>query len=212
MVHNDPWFRLLDSSLNGLIPSEPVEVSGHWSTSTRKTYQSERQTGTGVGPFVEVEDRRWSGTLSCRTPASGIMFLVTATTVYWVKAPTVALTLSVDVSLHAYTGYVAGEATFAAGMGGAVLPGVFVAEPARLDDVCARGPTTFTTGHVVTLAATDSAAFVAVVFPGTALKMGRNHLWRLRDDVASSLATDIRELLTRRRSGNFDISQTRSTS
>jgi hypothetical protein len=42
--------------------------------------------------------------------------------------------------------------------------------------------------------------------------MGRNHLWRLRDDVASSLPTDIRELLTRRRSGDFDLNTTMGTS
>lgn len=204
MAQDNPFFRGLDSSLGGLIPGEPVEVLGEWSTKTRKTYQSEKRTGGGVGPFIEVEDRRWRGTLSCRTAASGIIFLLTAGKVYWAKAPTVAPTLSVEVSLHAYAGYAGDRATFTAGMGGAGLPGIPVAEPARLDDVCARGPMTFTTGHVVTLAQTDLVAFVAIVLPGTVLKMGRKHLWRLRDDVASSLAADIRDLLTRRRSGDFD--------
>ena len=207
MVLDIPFFRSLDSSLSGLIPSEPVEVLGEWSTKMRKTYQSEKQRGSGVGPFVEVEDRRWLGTLNCRTAASGIVFLLTATKVYWVKAPTVDLTLPVAVSLHAYAGPAGDRATFTAGMGGAGLPGIPVATPARLDEVCARGPTMSTTGRVVTLAQIDSTAVVAVVLPSIVLKMGRNQLWRLRDDVASSLTPDIRELLTRRRSGEFDTGE-----
>ncbi len=196
--------------MNALIPKEPVEVLGEWSTKTRKTYPSEKQIGSGIGPYVEVEDRRWHGILSCQRASSGIMFLLTASKVYWAKAPTVALTLSVEVSLHAYAGYAGDRATFTAGMGGAGLPGIPVAAPARLDDVCTRGPMTFSTGHVVTLAQTDSIAFVTIILPGSVLKMGRKHLWRLRDDVASLLATDIRELMTRRRSGDFDIRRTRS--
>ena len=211
MVPDYPFFQLLDSSLGGLIPSEPVEVLGDWSTKTRKAYQSENQRGTGVGPFVEVEDRRWHGTLSCRTTATGILFLLTPNKVYWAKAPTVGLTLSVDVSLHGYVGCASDRATFTAGMGGAGLPGVPVAAPAKLDDVCVPGPTPFSAGRVVTLAHADNAAFVAVVLPGSVVKMGRNHLWRLRDDVASSLPTDLRELLTRRRSGEFDLDTTRGT-
>ena len=205
MVADNPFLQSLDSSLSELIPREPVEVFGEWSTKTRKTYQSENQSGGGVGPFLEVEDRRWLGTLNCRTAASGIVFLLTATKVYWVKAPTVALTLPVAVSLHAYAGYVGDRATFTAGMGGAFLPGIPVAAPTRLDEVCAPVPMSFTTGRVVTLARMDSTAFVAIVLPDIVLKMGRKHLWRLRDDVALSLTPDIRELLTRRRSGDFDI-------
>jgi hypothetical protein len=122
-----------------------------------------------------------------------------------VKAPTVALTLPVAVSLHAYAGYAGDRATFTAGMGGAFLPGLPVAAPTRLDEVAAPGQMTFTTGRVVTLAQMHSTAFVVIVLPGIVLRMGRKHLWRVRDDIASSLAPDVRELLTRRRSGSFDI-------
>lgn len=212
MVPDYPFFRHLESSLGGLIPSEQVEVLGEWSTKTRKTYQSEKQQGSGVGPFVEVEDRRWHGTLSCRTSATGIIFLVTANKVYWAKAPTVAITLSVDVSLHGYAACASDRVTFTAGMGGAGLPGVPVAAPEKLDDVCVPRPTPFSAGRVVTLAHTDRVAFAAVVLPGSVVKMGRNHLWRLRDDVASSLPVDIRELLTRRRSGDFDLGATKRKS
>jgi hypothetical protein len=62
----------------------------------------------------------------------------------------------------------------------------------------------FTTGRVVTLARTDSVAFVAIVLPRIVLTVGRKHIWRLRDRVAVALPPDIRELLTRGRSGRFD--------
>ena len=133
------------------------------------------------------------------------MFLLTASKVHWAKAPMIAPMLPVEVSFHAYAGSAGERSTFAARMAGAVLPGVPVATPASLADVCARGPRSFCTGRVVVLAQTEGAAFAAVVLPNGALKMGRNHLWRLRDDVASSLGPDIRELLTRRRSGNIEI-------
>lgn len=136
MVLENPLLRLLDSSLSELIPKEPVEVFGKWSTKTRKTYQSENQSGSGVGPFLDVEDRRWLGTLNCQTAVSGIMFLLTAAKVYWVKAPTVAKTLSVQVSFHAYAEFTGNRATFTAGMGGAFLPGLLVAATTRLDEVC----------------------------------------------------------------------------
>jgi hypothetical protein len=211
-VPDNPFFRSIDSSLGELIQGEPVEVVGAWSTKTRKTYQSEKQIGRGIGPFLEVEDRHWHGTLNCRAAASGILFLLTTTKVFWVKAPTVALTMPVAVSLHAYAEYTASQAMFTAGMGGAALPSMPVATPARLDEVCGRGPMTLMAGRVVTLAQTNSAAFAAIVLPGIVLKMGRNHLWKLRDDFASSLAPDIRELLTRRRSGAFEIGSDRNGS
>ena len=208
-IREEPFFRRLDSSLNGLIPSEPLEFLGDWSTWSRKTYVSESQSGTGAGPFIEVEDRRWTGTLTSRAPISGIIFLVTPSTVYWVKAPTVATTLSVGVSLHAHAGYSPGRATFGAELGGACLPSVSVAAPGNVDDVCTRGRVKLTTGRVVTLARTDDVAFVAIVLPNNVLRVGRNRLWRVRDDVASPLAADVRTLLTRRRSGSFDISHPR---
>lgn len=205
---NDPFFSLLDSSLAAMIPSDTVELSGDWSTNTRKTYESKNQDGSGIGPFIEIEDRRWRGTLSCPSTVTGILFLVTANKVHWAKAPTIAPTLPVNVGLHAYAGYAATRATFSAAMGGASLPGVPVAAPAKLDEICPPGPRSFSAGRVIPLACTEGAAFVVLVLPGIAVKMGRNHLWRLRDELASSLPMDIRELLTRRRSGEFGMATT----
>jgi len=200
----NPFFHLLDSSLSRLVPAEPVEAFGEWSATRRKLRRSEKRNGIEVGRFVEVIDRRWQGTLSCRSNAGAMAFLLTPRKIYWAKTPKIALSLPVEVSLHAYAVHGGGRVTFAARTAGAFLPGVPVAAPASLDDVCARGTMTFNLGRVFTLARADSAAFVVVALPSTVLRMGRNHLWRLRDEIASSLAPDMSELLTRRRSGEFD--------
>jgi hypothetical protein len=95
--------------------------------------------------------------------------------------------------------------TFTTQMAGAYLPGVPVAAPRSVADVCPQGPISFSTARVVALAETEDAACAVLILPGSVLRMGRNRLWRLRDEVASSLTPDIRELLTRRRCGVFDV-------
>jgi hypothetical protein len=125
-------FDELDTSLAALIPQEPVEFIGSWFPSARRTYETVQQSGTGSGPFVDVVDLRWRGTLTCPAPIAGIGFLVTTTGLFWVKSTPAAVSLPVEISLHAYAEYSAGQATFTAGLGGAVLPGVPVAYGADL--------------------------------------------------------------------------------
>lgn len=205
MTQVTSFLRVLDASLSGLIAHEPIELVAEWSTKTRRVYRSDTQQGGGAGPFVEVEDRMWQGTLHCPGDSGAILFLLTADSVRWVKAAMIAPTLPVEVSLHAYLGFARERSTFTGRMAGAVLPGVPVATPANLSDVCAHAPRTLQTGRVLVLAQTEDAAFAAVVFPKAALKMGRNHVWRLRDDMASVLDPGIREVLTRRRSGTIEV-------
>jgi hypothetical protein len=59
-----------------------------------------------------------------------------------------------------------------------------------------------TTGRVSRLARAESAAFYVLLVPGGVLEMGRKRLWRVRDEVASLLPANLRELLTRRRTGS----------
>jgi hypothetical protein len=185
-----------------LVPGEPVEFGGEWTTSSRRAYRTEAQIGTGSGPFVEVVDLRWRGALTSAGPTSGIAFLLTADNLYWAKAPVVSLTLPVEVSFHAYAGHTAESASFTASLAGALLPGVPVAGSADLAGACALGPKALLTGRVTCLARANSAAFFVLLIQRGLLKMGRKRLWRLRDDVASSLPTGIRELLARRRTGS----------
>ena len=197
-MRRHPLFEELDASLAEVIPLEPVEFVGSWLPSARRTYATVRQSGTGSGPFVDVVDLRWRGTLTCPVPIAGIAFLVTAAELFWVKSTPAAVSLPVDISLHAYAEYSAEQATFTAGLGGAVLPGVPVACGADLARCCTFGPSRFATARLKQLAQADTAAFVVLLIQGRFLKVGRHRL-RLRDELASSLPQRVREILTRRR-------------
>jgi hypothetical protein len=201
-VLNHPLLDQLDSSVRDIVPTEPVQFRGEWSSSSRRNYASEGQEGTGSGPFVDVVDLRWRGALTSANVISGIAFLLTAHDLYWVKTAEAGLTLPVDISLHAYAGYTNDAATFTASMAGACLPGVPVPVSVDLARTCALGPTVLTTGRVTCLARANSAAFFVLLIQRSLLKMGRKRLWRLRDDVGSSLPPGIRHLLAHGRTGS----------
>ena len=203
MTLQHPLFDELDASLDGLVPSAPVEFNGEWLPVARRTYETGRQAGTGCGPFVDVVDLRWRGTLTCSTPIAGVAFLMTATELFWVKSAPAALSQSVDVSLHAYADYSERQATFAAGLGGAILPGVPVSHRGDLASSCTVGASRLTTARVELLAQADHVAFVVLLIQGRFIEVGRHRLWRLREEVASSLPPHLRALLTRRRSGRW---------
>ena len=202
-MRRHPLFDELDTSLAALVPKEPVEFVGSWLTSARRTYEAARQTGTGSGPFVDVVDLRWSGTLTCPAPIVGIAFLVTAAGLFWVKSTPATTVLPVDVSLHAHADYSAEQATFAAGMGGVVLPGVPVVCGSDLERCCTLGPPRFATTQLAQLAEADTAAFVVLLIQARFVKIGRRRLWHLREELASSLPQRVREILTRRRAGTI---------
>jgi len=192
----------LDASLRDLVPPESIQCRGEWTVPRRRTYESQAQVGTGSGPYVEVVDLRWRGALTSASPISGIGFLQTAQSLYWVKAAEVSPMLAVGVSLHAYAEYTSQGATFTASLAGAHLPGVPVAGSRDLASVCALGPDILTTGRVTCLARVGSAAFFVLLLQRTLLKVGRKRLWRVRDEIAALLPADMRELLTHRRTGS----------
>jgi hypothetical protein len=193
----------LDSALRGCVSHEPVTLSGEWAQPSRRTYKSEAQLGTGAGPFADVIDLRWRGTMAAAGPIGGIAFLLTTETLYWAKAPDISPLLSVDVSLHAYADYMTDRATFTAQVAGAYLPGVPVSVGLDLAQACSVGPSDMWTGRVTCLAQVNSAAVFVLLFPRSLLKVGRKRLWRVRHEIASTLTTEIRDLLTRRRAGTL---------
>jgi hypothetical protein len=196
-------FERLDTSLSELIRPHRVECQGAWSTSRRRTYASPSQLGSGAGPFVEVIDAQWTGALTAEVELGAIAFLATAREIFWAKAPDVSTTLPVQILLSAFADSTPSSATFSASLGGTVLPGVRVVMRGRPEDVCAPGPEVLTTGRVICLAETTDAAFLAAALPRDVLKIGRNRLWRVRDEVARQLPATLRELLTRRRAGTL---------
>ena len=198
-----PFFDELDASLAGLIPEEPVEFAGEWMRTERRTYKTSSQTGTGDGPFVDVVDQRWRGTLTGAVPIAGIAFLVTTAELFWVKSMPAAAVLPVEVSLHAYADYSLKQATLTAGLGGAVLPGVPVACAPDLAGSCAVEPRRVTTSRLEQLAHAEEAAVAVLLIQGRFLKTGRGRLWRLKEELTSSLSPRVREVLTRGRSGSI---------
>jgi hypothetical protein len=69
--------------------------------------------------------------------------------------------------------------------------------------MCTLGNNRLTTAHVEPLAQTAEAAFVVLLLPAQSLKIGRHRLWRIREELASSLPLRVRDILTRRRSGSI---------
>lgn len=202
-MRRHPILDELDASLAGLVPSEPVAFTGHWVPAARRTYEVARQIGTGSGPFVDVVDWRWRGSLACAVPIAGVAFLVTRTECFWSKSAPPASLLEVDVSFHAHANHSQNLATFAAQIGGAVLPGIPVACERDPVAVCTLGKSRLMTAHVETLAETAEAAFVVLLFPAQSLKIGRHRLWRFREEFALSLPPRLKDILTRRRSGSI---------
>lgn len=203
MELNHPFLRILDSVLAGMVTAEPIDVWGEWSTSLRRTYRSELQRNRGAGPFVDVEDRRWNGTLTCGDAVGGMGFLVTPGGVSWRKGPTIQHTLPASVSLHAYADCRPDRATFNVGVAGTGLPSIPVPVRGPLSETCALRPGGLRTGRVMAFAQVEAVTVAILILPRAVLKMGRNHLWRVRDEVASQLPPRIRDILTRHRGGTL---------
>ena len=199
---NHPLLDQLDITLRDVVPGDPVALTGAWSSLARRTYKSEAQLGTGSGPFADVVDVRWRGTLTGAGPIGGMAFLLTEGNLYWAKAPEISLALAVDISLNAYAQYETGRASFTASMAGAYLPGIPVCVSSDLTKACTVEQGIVRTGRVSCLARANSAALFVLLFPRALLKIGRKRLWRLRDEIASSLAAGVRDLVTRRRTGS----------
>ena len=134
---------------------------------------------------------------------TGIAMLHTPGGAWWVKASPATMNPAVHVSLHARAGNEAGKATFAAGLHGAVLPAVPVACNDDLTAACTFGSNHAVTGRPHVVAEIDGAAVIVVILQGSVLKVGRNRLWHLREELVSRLPTHLRELLARGRTGNL---------
>jgi len=195
------FLQRLDSSLSDMVPDQLVACHGAWSTNLRRVYASLSQLGSGEGPFVEIVDARWNASLSAEFAFGVMALLLTPREIYWSKASLISTLVPVQVSLSAYTDNAPGGSSFTGSAGEAYLPGVPVASGRPLEDVCTAEPLRFVAGRVARLAQTTEAEFFVIVLPRAVLKVGRNHIWRVRDDSASQLPQDVRAILTRGRAG-----------
>lgn len=200
----------LDLALARVVPPETVTVEGQWASSRRGTYRHE-DSRPGVGPFLEVLDWTWKGTLVGADPLAAIVFLEEPAAVHWVKSARVASSLPVNLSLHAYADHSSKVATFAASVGDDGPPAVPVADTGSPAETCEISAGPFVTGRVAVLARTEGADLLVLLFPARLVKIGRNRLWRLRDQYAAELPPRLREVLTRRRTGILSVAPGRRT-
>jgi hypothetical protein len=201
-VKRHPFFDEIEASLAPIVPRDAVTFAGGWLASARRTYATAGQRETESAPFVDVIDLRWRGTLTCQEPVAGLVLLMTDADVFWVKTRPPTLTLSVDISLHAYADYSADRATFTANVGGAVMPGIPVTCGPDLGACCSvAAPCDVITGRPEQLAHTETAALAVLLLQGRLLEVGRKRLWRVRQKLASSLPPVVRGILTQRRTG-----------
>lgn len=203
MTH--PLLEQLGTALEGHIPRLPVTLAGNWLEASRRTCQSEAQLGSRSGPYEDVVDLRWDGGLTADEPIGGIAFLLTDGETYWAKTPHISELLAVDISLHAYADYRTGRATFTARIGGADLPGVPVPIVRDLSATCTIEKTEMRTGCVSCLARAGATSLWVLLLPRSVLQMGRKRLWHVREKVAAALPSEVRGLLTERRSGHVGV-------
>jgi hypothetical protein len=197
--------RLLDHSLSPVVPAHVINLDGQWSTASRRTYASETQLGSGDGPFIDVVDARWIGTLSSSVDLAVLLLFLTRTHLHWVKASTLGSALPVRVSVTAYIDCSPSQATFAASIADAHSLGVPIIANSGITDACSVALGGSTAGRTAILATTDQAQCHFLALPRSLIKVGRNHLWRLRQDIAEALPPLVQELLTRRRAGSLQI-------
>ena len=68
---------------------------------------------------------------------------------------------------------------------------------------CLMGASATNTGTLHVVARIEGVAFAVLLLPASAVKIGRNRLWHLREDIVSRLPADQRGLLTGGRSGSL---------
>jgi hypothetical protein len=179
---------------------ETVHLSGQWVSRQRRTYRTQSQLGSGQGPYADAVDHAWKAAVSAPLPIVGIGFLVRGTEVYWAKSPPPTTPLELVVSVTAYAEFTHDRATVSMSLGGSVLPGI----PTRWDGATTAlpvPPATCRACTVIPITSAPPAEFFAVFFPARLVRVGRNRLWRLREEHAQLLPEHVRTLLTRRRTG-----------
>ncbi len=191
----------LDSCLGAADPVRDVQLTGQWSSSTRRTYTSDVASRPASAPFTDVVDVRWRGTLASDAPTGALALLLHHGDLHWSRSPVISSSLGVEISLHSYADFQVDRATFASSVDGAWLPGVPISVDGAATDACAINDGVVTIGRVVCLARTTDATLFAILLPGELLKMGRKRIWRVRDAAPFDHVPAVRQLMIHGRTG-----------
>ena len=190
--------------LRDVVPANEVRMSGTWSEKTQRRYVSREQLGTGEGPNREALDWKWDGLFESVGTFVGIAILATEQHLYWVKSGPPVAQAPVSVSASAWAG-TPDSASFSGAFHGAHPPSVPVEIGEEPPKSCVVGASQTTTGMLHVVAQLGRAAFGVVLLPASAVKVGRNRLWHLREPIASRLSPELQRLLTRGRSGEIKL-------
>jgi hypothetical protein len=198
---------VLQRWLPAAVPPEKVALKGDWSRPKRLQYKSSSQLGSGSGPYVEVLDAVWRGTVECRVPVAGIAFLEAADRVYWVKSAPAVFSQPVEVRVRGGVDYSPDRATFSCGLGQSWLPGMPLTVSGGSLDGCRIGSGDTTTGVPYQVCQTEAGRFIIVLVQQALARTGRCRLWRLRHRAAVLLPLGLREVFTQRRRGSWESSK-----
>jgi hypothetical protein len=195
----DGGFELFQS-LRDVVACEDVRMSGAWVATQQRRYASPAQAGTGEGPYTDVTDWRWDGVFESASPLAGIALLSVGERLYWVKShpPTLRPKVSVFMSGRASR---SSSVSASGSFHGAFLPSVPVETDGEPPASCEVASAVARTGVPYVVAQLQEVVFAVLLLPASMIKVGRNRLWRLRENIALPLRPDLRRLVTSRRTG-----------
>lgn len=185
-----------------MLSAEPYRLTGAWTSVPRRIYDSPSLHGSGVGPYVDAFDVSWDGVFEGEIPLAGIALFRMGGRWQWAKSSPAVARPSVSLKFWGWRGRP--EAIHVgASFHGARFPLPLVNVHAEPSSACKLGEELVVPGVPHVVASIEDIAFAIVVLPGTATRVGRNRLWRLRDQLAPALAPELRALLTHRSCGEL---------
>jgi hypothetical protein len=187
-----------------IVAAEDARIGGAWTAKPQRRYASAKQSGTGEGPFIETVDWRWDGAFEAASSLVGLAMLVVDGRVYWAKSEPPAERPAVSFSAFGWAGC-AGSVYFTGSFHGTFLPAVPVEIGVAPPEACILGKLTAIVGVPHVVAQIGGVLFAVVLLPASAVRVGRNRLWRLREGIADGLPEGPRRLFTRGRSGVSDL-------
>jgi hypothetical protein len=190
-------------SLREVVPTEAVRASGTWVSKPQGRHVSPTQAGTGEGRFVETIDWQWDGTFETASPLAGIALLLRDERLYWVKSQPPIACPPVSFSVHGWAARSTCSVSVMGSFHGAFLPSMPVEIGQEPPVSCVIGQSAASTGTPHVVARVAGVVFAVLLLPSSAIKVGRNRLWRLREELARSLPPELHQIATRGRTGEI---------
>ena len=198
------WATEYFQGLPGIVAAEEVRMAGGWAAWPQRRYASPTQSGTGGGPFVDAIDWRWDGTFEGASPLAGLVLLAVERRLFWAKSQPPTERPGVSFSAHGWADATR-SVSVTGSFHGAYLPSVPVEIGDEPPAACIMGKPQLSVGVPHVVAQVQGVVFAVVLLPASAVQIGRNRLWHLREGIATGLPRRPRDILTRGRSGAIDL-------